>query len=107
MNGCASKGHGMDQLDLLEMLEGDRDGETFDPFRDADRLNAQHKRVFRVMRDERWHRLNEIAATTGDPEGSVSARIRDFRKKKFGGLTVNRRYVSDGLWEYQLQKRES
>lgn len=83
--------------------DGDRDGATFDRERDGVRLNAQHKRVFGVVRDGTWHTLEEIAKRTGDPEASVSARLRDFRKPKFGGLEVERRYLADGLWMYRLK----
>ena len=77
-------------------------GDTFDGARDGDRLKRQFADVWRVMFDARWRTLGEIASMTGHPEASVSARLRDFRKKKFGGHTVERRHVSKGLWEYQL-----
>ena len=92
------------QLDLLDFLEGDRDGTTYDTEFDLDRLNKQAKRVYKVMRDGDWWALHEIAEHTGDPEASVSARLRDLRKPKFGGFTINRRRRNDaGLFEYQLQ----
>ena len=93
-----------DDWDLFNQptLDGPRDGATFDPYRDEERLNRQMRRVFAVMRDDRWRTLKEIADRTGDPEASISARLRDFRKPKFGGLVMNRRYLSAGLYEYQL-----
>lgn len=78
------------------------DGITFNEDRDGDRLRAQHRRVRAVLADGGWHTLAGIAAATGDPESSVSARIRDFRKPKFGGHRVDRRYVGDGLWAYRM-----
>ena len=84
-------------------MEGRRGGETFDPYMDTDRLNEQSQRVFRLMRDNQWRALHEIAAITGDPEASISARLRDFRKPRFGSLVVNRRRRNEaGLWEYQI-----
>jgi hypothetical protein len=83
-------------------LDGPRDGDTFNPFLDEERLNKQMRGVFTIMRDQRWRSLKAIADMTGYPEASVSARLRDFRKPKFGGLTLNRRRVTDGLHEYQL-----
>lgn len=81
----------------------DFDGETYDRERDHGRLNAQLSRVLTVMKDGRWHTLADLSATTGgDPEASVSARIRDLRKEKFGGYEVERRYVDRGLFEYRL-----
>ena len=61
-----------------------------DDAEDTLRLNAQCTRVYRALRDLRPHTLAEIAATTGDPEGSISARIRECRAyledRKRGGL---------------------
>jgi len=57
------------------------------------------------MRDGEWRTLGEISEATGHPEASVSARLRDFRKPRFGGHTVNRRrgkWVGGSWWEYQL-----
>jgi hypothetical protein len=82
------------------------DGETFEPARDADRLNAQLGRVLATMRDHDWHTLAELAARTTDPEASISARIRDLRKPKFGGYVVQRRYVEAGLWAYRIAPPE-
>lgn len=77
-------------------------GETYEPARDGDRLRAQLGRTRAVMLDGEWHTLHELAARTGDPEASVSARLRDLRKPKFGGWIVEREYVADGLWRYRL-----
>jgi hypothetical protein len=43
-----------------------------------------------------------VARMTGDPEASVSAQLRHLRKPRFGGHTVERRYMSNGLYEYKL-----
>ena len=75
-------------------------GETFDWERDGARLAAQEGRVYDLMKDGAWRGLREIAALTGDPEASVSARLRGLRKKE--GCTVDRKYVSRGLWHYRI-----
>ncbi len=80
---------------------GHRDGETYDARLDYERLNKQARRVFNVMRDGMWHGLADIARRTGDPEASISARLRDFRKQRFGALTVERRRA-EGTWLYRL-----
>ena len=82
--------------------EPEFDGETFDPERDAARLNAQLFRVYRALKDGQWHTLSDLALITGDPTPSISARLRDLRKAKFGGHVITRRYVDRGLWEYRL-----
>lgn len=78
-------------------------GETYVPERDFYRLNAQTARVYKVMKDGRWHTLHDIAVRTGDPSPSISARLRDLRKERFGGHLVARRYVARGLFEYRLE----
>lgn len=86
-----------------DFLDGHRGGETYEAEFDFDRLNAQAKRVYLVMKDSEWRTLSEISSFTGDPEASVSARLRDFRKDKFGALTVERRRRTDnGLYEYRV-----
>ena len=83
-------------------------GSTYDPNLDHDRLKAQLERVRGLMKDQEWRTLFRIADATGDPTQSVSARLRDFRKQRFGGHTVNRRRSGDGtrgLFEYQLVLR--
>lgn len=84
------------------VILGDRDGETFNHKRDVKRLNAQAQRVWNVMADGRWYSLREIAAKCGDPEASISARIRDLRKPTLGGFRVDRTCVRKGLWRYKL-----
>ena len=80
----------------------DYDGKTYDRPRDQIRLNAQTQRVFDLMKDGSWRTLDRIAMLTGDPEASVSARLRDLRKSRFGGHTVDRQFVERGLYKYRL-----
>jgi hypothetical protein len=87
------------QASLLDWTPPEPKGETFDRERDGKRLNAQCKRVFDAMRFGDWRTLSSLALVTGDPEASVSARLRDLRK---AGHTVERRYVERGLHEYRL-----
>ena len=80
------------------------DGQTFDPVLDGPRLTSQLDRVRAVMEQESWMTLREIADRTGDPESSISARLRDLRKPKFGEHQVERRrrrLGRRGLWEYR------
>lgn len=83
-------------------LDGPRDGETFSPADDTDRLNAQMKRVYDALADGQWHGREEIERLTGDNWASASARARDLRKPRFGGHNVERRAMGHGLWEYRL-----
>jgi hypothetical protein len=79
-----------------------RDGSTYEHARDARRLAGQHARIFSLMKDGCWRTLQEIAAHTNDGEASISARLRDFRKERFGSHTVEREHLGDGLFRYRL-----
>ncbi len=85
-----------------------RDGQTYDHGRDARRLAGQHARVFALMKDGTYRTLAEIAEATKDPEASISARLRDFRKPRFkaiyGDYTLERKHIRDGLWAYSLRR---
>jgi hypothetical protein len=96
----------MMQLDLMAwtppVILGDRDGEIFDRSRDLSRLNAQARDVYEYMKHGQWRTLADISANTGHPEPSVSARLRDLRKPTLGGMTVERRYIARGLYQYRV-----
>lgn len=83
-------------------------GATYEPEFDYRRLNAQMRAVWECLRDGRWRTLAEIAAYADYPEASVSARLRDFRKRKYGGHNVERRRRdgAPGTWEYRLLVKE-
>ena len=83
-------------------------GETYEPARDYERLKSQLADVYRLMQDGQWRTLALIRKLTGGhhSEAAISARLRDFRKRKFGGHLVERRYISDGLFTYRLIVRK-
>lgn len=63
---------------------------------------AQRERVFNLMQDGQKRTLADIRENTGDPEASISARLRDFRKAKFGGHEVRCTSEGAGVRNYQL-----
>jgi hypothetical protein len=80
-------------------------GATYLPLFDQKRLSSQYERVFQLMSNGDWWTLNALAERAKCSEASVSARIRDMRKPKFGGHTVNRKRFGDwakGLHAYKL-----
>lgn len=81
------------------------DGATYEPALDGVRLGSQLQRVAALMADGRWRTLAEIAGTADGSEAGVSARLRDMRKTRFGGHTVERRRRggTGGTWEYHLK----
>lgn len=89
----------------LSFLTPTFDGVTFEPEHDQARLETQLVRVRKFMITGGWRTLREIAKATGGTEASVSARLRDLRKSKFGAWTVERRPRGErkrGLWEYHV-----
>lgn len=78
------------------------DGDTYEHERDGERLSSQYWRVFNAMKDGRWRTLYGLEEQTGYSSASISARIRDMRKPRFGGHNVEKRYVANGEWEYRL-----
>jgi hypothetical protein len=78
------------------------DGATYDPERDCVRLTGQYLRIWNVMSDGLFRTLSAIAKETGDPEASISARLRDFRKERFGSHEIEREYLGSGLYQYKL-----
>lgn len=70
--------------------------------RDDNRLMAQYQRIFLLMRDGVFRTLPEMELLTGDPPASISAQLRHMRKPRFGCHTVNKIYLGNGLYAYQL-----
>jgi hypothetical protein len=89
-------------VNIATLPEQTFDGATFNQARDGKRLTAQFAKVRDLMLDGEWRTLQQIAALTDSPMQSVSARLRDLRKERFGGYTVRRRNISNGLYEYQV-----
>ena len=89
-------------MNLQSSLTPRFDGQTYNHERDHDRLAGQLGRVKDVMADGQWRTLWGIAELTSDPESSVSARLRDLRKPKFGGYIIERKYWKAGLWQYRM-----
>lgn len=82
------------------------DGATYDAELDYARLGNQLRAVLDVMVDGEWHTLRGLAVATGYPEASISARLRDLRKRKFGRWVVERERLDGGLWRYRLTGRK-
>lgn len=94
-------------MDLLAFTEASMERElagqtTGDPS-DAPRLSGQLLAVYRAMLDGEWHTLEELAAAANGSTQSVSARLRDLRKNRFGAHRIDRQKVSNtGLYRYRM-----
>jgi DNA-binding Lrp family transcriptional regulator len=83
-------------------------GDTFNERLDGDRLRRQLAAVRAAMFDNQWRTLKQLSKEVGAPEASVSARLRDLRKKKFGGHVVERQRVPNakGLHIYRVPRQK-
>lgn len=86
------------QLDLLDWKPR---GSTIVIERDKPRLAPQMQRVHDFVLGVGWVTLGQISAATGDPEASVSARLRDLRDM---GFRVDREFVKNGLHRYRVTR---
>lgn len=77
----------------------DPDDETKDP-----RLSRQLVRVYEYLRDAypESRTLDDISTACGGTTASVSARLRDLKKPRFGGFLVRKMHVSHGLYKYRV-----
>lgn len=88
------------------------DGQTYEDKLDGPRLRFQLERVREYMLAifPAWKSVYEISEALeqkyGDkfPTQSVSARLRDLRKRKFGGYVVDRKRRAAGTWEYLVYR---
>lgn len=81
------------------------DGNTYQPELDFVRLKGQLERVKWLLLHPigKWWTLEELKRLAGGSETSISARVRDLRKGKFGALGVESRRRDGGLWEYRVR----
>jgi len=86
--------------------EANFSGADYSEARDKKRLGRQAVKIFNYMHNNGWQSLNAIAKATGEPSPSISAQLRAFRNPKFQPddaiYEVDKRYVSNGLYEYKL-----
>jgi hypothetical protein len=84
-------------------------GVTYKRDKDGKRLWTQLQAVRDLMIDGKWRTLPESAVSVRQyyrvkaSEASISARIRDLRKERFGGYVVERKRLSAGLWAYRIK----
>lgn len=79
-------------------------GSDYVPERDDERLRGQIRDVWEAVRSGEWYSLRELERITSHPQASISAQLRHLRKPRFGGMTIEKRYCGNGLFEYRLAK---
>lgn len=82
--------------------EPDFDGADYQPDRDKQRLTTGQHKVRMYMENAGWKTIMQISEALDMYPPSVSADLRNLRKERFGGRTVDRRYVRNGVYEYYL-----
>lgn len=81
------------------------DGSDIVPELDNERLTGQMLNIYNTMKSSEWKTLAEIEKETGHPQASISAQLRNLRKKRFGSHTVEKRRRGEeknGLFEYRI-----
>jgi hypothetical protein len=84
------------------------DGETYKYLIDFERMDTLFRQVWDIMEDNRWHYPAELEdALRPHLWASLSARVRDPRKLKWGEHLVLSEPRGNGLWRYKLIPRGS
>lgn len=118
-----SKGLRDEDNDIVRVLSPREDspkfnGQTFEAKLNSPRLTLQLERVreYLLAIFPKWKTLAEISEALAQlynrkfPEASVSARLRDLRKEKFGGYKVEKKrriteeLRNDRTWEYLVYR---
>ena len=80
------------------------DGDDIVAERDDPRLSSQLEKIKKLVLDGKWRSLKQISEATKAPHASVSAQLRNLRKRKFGAYEVQRRHVDGGFYQYRVLK---
>lgn len=104
--GLTARADAVELAELATPTPRTFDGATFNRSRDGERLAKQYERVRDLMLDGNERTLATIASMLGLPEASVSARLRDLRKPRFGGYNVISRNAGGGRWVYRVTVQE-
>lgn len=96
--------------DLPGPDDAEFDGDTYEPELDAARLTSQLQKVHDATLDRGWLTLFDIHRATDIEPRSISARLRDLRKEKFGAYVVDRRAglganAVRGVFEYRVSDK--
>lgn len=107
----------MNQQALLFQVKEQRpkfDGQTYEARLDGPRLKKQLDRVreYMLATFPTWLSLAEISKALEQkynakfPSQSVSARLRDLKKKKFGSYEVPKKRRTISVWEYLVYPKD-
>lgn len=78
------------------------DGKTYNVKLDYERLKNNTQRVFVLLLDGKWHGKKDLEEVGG---AAYDSRVRDLRKKRFGGFTITEErdpYYNNTFSRYKL-----
>lgn len=88
---------------VKEAQEAHFDGSSYEPGEDFERLTSQLEKVRDLMLDGHWRSPQEIVGILHcGSDSAITARLRDLRKKRFGGFEVECMRVNKGLFRYRV-----
>lgn len=69
------------------------------------RMNSRMLSVLTLISDGEWRSLKQISEAVAYPSlTGLSACIRSLRKPEYGGHVIEKRFISESLYEYRLVK---
>ena len=96
--------HKMQAQSLFDPPRPHFEGSDYVPKLDHKRLSTQLDKIIDLMLDGKYRTLAEIEDALGYPQASISAQLRNAKKAKHGGYTLNKqRRKLQGLFAYQLR----
>lgn len=87
---------------LTKETEPRFNGSDYVPARDNPRLGPALKRVKDLMYDGKWRTIPEIIELANVSPMSASRYLRYLKADRFGGFTVDKKYLGKGLYKYHL-----
>lgn len=86
------------------MMELRFDGASYEAEQDRERLGRQLASVKAYMLMHEWVTLAELEDHVHGTAASLSARLRDLRKSRNGGYTVERKRITGGVYAYRIAR---
>jgi len=77
-------------------------GDDYQKPRDHTRLKNQLETILDLLKKGSWYSLPQLSEMTGYMTSSISAQIRNARKERNGGYTIEKKYIENGLYLYRL-----
>lgn len=90
----------MSQIEQLDLISWRPKGQTINLTDDLERLSAQMRRVYDVMKDGERRGLEKLGRDAQCPPASASARFRDLKAL---GYPMKKQNLGGGRWVYWME----